>query len=443
MPSRVIGKNRKPAALIVGFDGAMAERIGRLFPARQVIEHLDEVEQKEWDVRITTRSALGADYHLYVIGIGCDAYAPPGRAELPSSFGPYHHDAPRPRSAPRSPPRPAPRPPGAQPASRVQWTGGSRARELHIAENLPASVERLVVTKLGPLAQTEENHQFLQPNSVLEPFLTTMLDQYLAGRFPRPGRESECWCFPAYAVSIAPEIVEVALCEWQKRDPERFPVADWANKAMWRTPAENRVARELDKLNAKRTAILADLDERQEQFEAQLTEAKQSAATNERLLLTAQSDDLVNAVAECLSELGFDITRMDEVHTKERLEDLRVTSPGQSWTALVEIKGYSGGAKSNDLQKFGRYWLQYFKDEGKEPDAGWYIVNQFLQDDPSARRPILLGNDAALSTFIADNNGLAIDTADLFRLWMAVKEQRLTAEEARSRLMQTRGRFTF
>jgi hypothetical protein len=299
------------------------------------------------------------------------------------------------------------------------------------------------VTKLVALAQSEESHQLLQPESVIEPFLTTLLNEYLAGRFFRPGAKSECWCFPHYAVGIAPEIVKVALQEWQERDPETFPVVDWTKKTIWRTPDENRLVGKLDELNTRRAAILSDFDQRQEQLEAELMEARQSAETNERLLLTAQGDDLVNIVAGCLSELEFHVMEMDDVHTDERLEDLRIISPGQNWTALAEVKGYSGGAKSNDLLKFGRYWLRYFQEKGREPDAGWYIVNQFLQDDPSARRPILLGNDAALSTFIADNNGLAIDTADLFRLWMAVKEQRLTAEDARSRLIQASGRFTF
>jgi hypothetical protein len=427
MPARVIGKNPKPAALIVGFDDATAERIKRLFPASILIDHLDEVDQQEWDVLITTRSALGAEYHLYVIGLGCEAFLPPGRALLPSAFGPYHDTSQAENTS----------------TGWVTWTGPSRATQLHVAENLPSTIEQLIVTQLVPLAKQEREHQWLHPGDVIEPFVSTIRNQCLAGRFPRPGGISECWCFPGYAVSITPQIVEVALQEWQERDPETFPSADWTNKSMWRTPAENRAAGELDKLNAQRAAILADLDRRQVQLDAELTEAKLAAEANERRLLTAQSDDLLNAVAECLSDLGFDVIKMDEVHTDERLEDLRVTPPGQGWTALAEIKGYGGGGKSNDLLKFGRYWIRYPKEGGKEPDAGWYIVNQFLKDDPGTRRPILSGNEAALSIFEADYHGLVIDTADLFRLWMAAKDGRLPAEEARSRLVQATGRFTF
>lgn len=427
MPSRVIGTKPKPAALILGFDDENAERIGSLFSAWQPITHLDEVDQQESDVLVTRRSALGAEHHLYIIGLGCDALVLPGRNELPSAFGPYH-DASAPNNAT---------------GGWVQWTGPSRATELHVAGNLPAGIEQLIVTKLSPLARVEKEHHWLHPREVLEPFVTTIRDQCLAGRFLRPGRESECWCFPGYAAAIVAEIVEVALQEWRKRDPETFPVADWVNRAMWRTPAENRVADELDKLGAERATILAELEERQQQLEAEFADAKQSAETNERLLLTAQGDDLVNIVAGCLSELGFDVTKMDEIHTDERLEDLRVISPGQGWTALAEVKGYSGGAKSNDLLKFGRYWLRYFQEEGREPDAGWYIVNQFLENDPSTRRQILLGNESALSTFDADYNGLSIDTANLFRLWMAVRDGRLLAEEARSSLIQASRRFAF
>jgi hypothetical protein len=444
MPAQVMGKKPKPAALIVGFDDAMAERIGRLFPARKVIDHLDEVEQKEWDVLITTRSALGADYHLYVIGIGCDAYAPPGRAELPSSFGPYHDDTPKQRTSP--PGAVGKRPLGGHPSSsRVQWNGASKASEFHVAENLPASIERLIMTKLGPLAETEETHQWLHPKSVLEPFLTTLLDQYLAGRFPRPGAKSEFWCFPGYAVSIAPEIVEVALYEWQKRDPETFPSADWVNRSRWRTANENRVANELEELQAERTAMLARMQQRERQLESELAEAKREAETGERLLLTAHGDELVRVVDVCLSSLGFQATNMDDLDTGTvRREDLRVTSPDVSdWVALIEIKGYArGGARVNDLLKLGRYRTEYLKETGSEPNAVWYVVNQFEGEDPSIRPPMLSSDESALGTF-AEDNGLAIDTADLFRLWMAVKDGRLTAGEARSRLMQARARFGF
>ena len=70
MPPRVIGEQVKPRALILGFDEATAKRIGMLFGSWKPIEELAEVEQQEWDVLVTARSAVHAEYHLYVISAG-------------------------------------------------------------------------------------------------------------------------------------------------------------------------------------------------------------------------------------------------------------------------------------------------------------------------------------------------------------------------------------
>lgn len=337
------------------------------------------------------------------------------------------------------------------------WQGNSKAREFAIPKGLPSSIETLIKTQLVPLTQQEQTHEWLELSvrsaatdqewaSVLQPFLLTRRDQVLAGRFPRPGARSECWCFPDYAISIAPAIVEVALREWRKRDPEVFPTTDWASQSQWRTTSENRLVNELDELEAQRAATLANMRQREAQLESQLAEAKPEAETGERLLLTAQGDELGRIVDECLSSLGFQVTNMDNLDRPGavRREDLRVTSPDISgWVAVVEVKGYTrGSAKVNDLLKLGRYRTEYLKETGSEPSAVWYVVNQFVGDDPSTRPPMLSSDESTLETF-AEDSGLAIDTADLFRLWMAVKIGHLTPEEARSRLVQARGRFVF
>jgi hypothetical protein len=377
---------------------------------------------------ITTRSALGAEHHLYIIGLGCEAYEPPGRAGLPSAFGPYHDTS------------------QAENASSgwVQWTGPSKATQLYPAENLPSTIAHLIETQFAPLAQQEQQHQWLHPGDIIEPFVSTIRGQCLAGRFPRPGANSECWCFPQYTIQIAPEIVQVALQEWQKRDSRTFPVADWANNAKWRTPAENRFASELDRLNAQRATILAELEERQRQLEAELADAKQSAETNERLLLTAQGDDLVGTVTDCLSGMGFEVRNMDEVYPSgDRREDLQVTAPDMpEWIALVEVRGYVRGAQLRDLYRMERYRTRYLQDNADLPSALWYIANHFRENDPETRALVLASNDQDVKGF-AEIGGLVIDTTHLFRLWMAVRDGRLPTGEARSSLMQTSGRFTF
>jgi len=44
-----------------------------------------------------------------------------------------------------------------------------------------------------------------------------------------------------------------------------------------------------------------------------LAEAVREAEAGERLLLTAQRDELVQIVSECLSGLGFQATNMDDL----------------------------------------------------------------------------------------------------------------------------------
>jgi len=204
------------------------------------------------------------------------------------------------------------------------------------------------------------------------------------------------------------------------------------------------VAKELEDLESKRIAIFAELDERQQRLEAELTEAKRSADAHERRLLTAKGDDVVRVAAECFSDLGFDVANMDEVYPEgDRREDLQVTvRETPEWIVLVEVRSYRGGAQSRDLLRIGRFSKRYLRDNGKDADALWYVVNQFNEDNPALRQPVLASNEPELEEF-ANDGGVAIDTADLFRLWMAVRDGRLTAEEARSRLIQARGRFVF
>ncbi len=439
MPSRVIGEQAKPRALIFGFDDAMAKRIGALFGSWKPIKDFGEVDQQEWDVVVTTRSVVQAEHHLYVIATGCDAYALGMGGQVPSAFGPFHNPA----------------EPDNIYKGWINFTGDSRARELEVPAGLPSSITRLIETQLVPLSRQETVHRWLAPSvtspeydqaweNALEPFLTTRRNQCLAGRFPRPGAESECWCFPSYAVSLAPAIVEVALGEWRKRDSRTFPQSDWSNNPQWRTPTENRITGELDELQAKRQAVLRQLGEAQERLETELLEAKRNAEGRERLLLTGQRDDLVGVTIDCLSDLGFGVTNMDEIYPAGELrEDLQVTTPEvPDWIALVEVRGYRRGAQTTDLQRIERFRRRYLRDNGRDADAAWYIVNQFNTGDPGTRPPVLVSNEDDLALF-ADDNGLAIDTTDLFRLWMAVKDGRVTSEQARPLLVGKRGRFEF
>ena len=70
-----------------------------------------------------------------------------------------------------------------------------------------------------------------------------------------------------------------------------------------------------------------------------------------------------------------------------------------------------------------------------------YIVNQFVGQDPNERPPILAANPAELEAFAED--GVAIDTATLFRMWRAVQVGELEPHTARDLIRMAKGRFVW
>lgn len=76
------------------------------------------------------------------------------------------------------------------------------------------------------------------------------------------------------------------------------------------------------------------------------------------------------------------------------------------------------------------------------PDAAWYVVNQFRSQDPASRPRALASNDPEIAEFSeSEPPGLVIDTVELFKLWQAVGDKRVSQEEARTLLTTSTGRF--
>jgi hypothetical protein len=130
-----------------------------------------------------------------------------------------------------------------------------------------------------------------------------------------------------------------------------------------------------------------------------------------------------------------------ETPENDRREDLRVGLRGSEWCAIVEVRGYKGGAQVNDLMRIERFATRYAADVGKPPDSRWYIVNQFVGRDPDQRPPMLESNPVELADF-AEAGGLVADTTEIFRLARDVESGVLTQESARRALLDCRGRFT-
>lgn len=418
----VFGEEPRPRVLIHGFDDdETAGRIGELVPTSKVIADLDEIHQPEWDVLVTSEGVpYNLEDHIYVVGFG-------------TTFGDYDGGN----------------------GGITRSTLETRAREFEVPRDLPDHVSSLVRRDLLVTARVNEVNHPLRPSwygtrgtsygprpDVLIPFLRTREPEILAGRFPRPEGHAETWAIGPSSEPVA--WVRAALIEWHRHDPIRFPIdLSWRSDHRWLTVEELRVRDEIQKLDAETQRVLSDLQQQRRELEAKLSEAQERADSGSRRLLTAKGVPLVEAVAHSLRSMGFDVEDRDEQADRgDNLEDLLVRDPGEpGWEALVEVRGYNRGARASDLQRIGRFVLRRVQEGQGEPTGRWYIVNQFVGQDPATRqRPI--PNDADVKTF-SDDRGLIIDTAEFYRLSRDVQLGVTTLTYARSTLREQTGRFEY
>jgi hypothetical protein len=198
----------------------------------------------------------------------------------------------------------------------------------------------------------------------------------------------------------------------------------------------------LQALAEERERIVRELDEREGSLRADLVSAKRAAELGARRLLNAQGDQLVEAVAEALRSLGFSVVDVDAtLDGARRVEDLRVSEPADpGWTNITEVKGYSGGARSSDLQRLSNYAELYRTRTERLPDTRWYVVNHALTDPPAGRTEVLAGADDHVDLF-AEVGGLVIDTRILFSLVRDVELGLREAETVRQHMRQGTGRL--
>ena len=208
------------------------------------------------------------------------------------------------------------------------------------------------------------------------------------------------------------------------------------------TPAESAAFNALEALGVERERVVNELDEREAVLTASVIAAQRAAEVGARRLLTAQSDDLVDAVAEALRTLGFVVIDVDAtLNGVQRIEDLQLSDPMASeWTNITEVKGYSGGAKSSDLLRLNNY-AELFRSRTQDlPAARWYVVNHALTDPPSSRTQVLAGADDHVALF-AEVGGLVIDTRILFSLARDVVLDHRHPDAVREHMRRSSGRL--
>ena len=146
-----------------------------------------------------------------------------------------------------------------------------------------------------------------------------------------------------------------------------------------------------------------------------------------RRALWADGDELVAAVAMILTELGFEVEDMDATRSpnEPRREDLRLTHESHpDWEAIVEVKGYAQGTKTNNARQIREHRERYIVEKGRAPGLTVWLANPFREMDPSSR-PQPDVNVGAAAEQIGAVHVLA---SDLYLQWAFVKTGRLSAD---------------
>lgn len=351
--------------------------------------------------------------------------------------------------------------PGKTSYGTLLFSGRQRGRTFRLTKQPPA-VRDLIEREGVPWLNEQEALPYLQfkvlslgpgsypPRDLHEgeltssdPFIVDADGNFVMGAFPR---SDATWTWAIPFVPAHPELWLLAALAWfREKQPERFPeVNPWRSRDQWRTQDERVAASELARLRSERAAAIAEFDARELELEAAKANAARAAELGPRRLLTAQSDELVDATVESLEALGFTVINVDHARLAAQqalVEDLHISVPERpDFHILGEVKGYTRGAKASDLIQIGQHALRYLQREGLPPDRCWYIVNQFLEKDPDDRQAPLPGAQEDISVF-AEGGGLIIDTRELFLLSQRVADGALSPETAREMLLNATGVF--
>jgi hypothetical protein len=431
--ARLINSNPHPRVLLMFLTGAEDEAMEPVFATTRVIDSVARVDADEWDAVIarhggnfTAAPTYELSTHLHVL------------AAVARVAGTATH-------------------PGDENGIEVGFSAGSRATELIVPPELDPALSRLVQDTLVPVCGQRHQQRVLGPSpayfitvrelgfaptDLVRPFLLTRRGEILAGEIRRPGG-AIAWILP-HDVDLTAEWAHAAMRRWREVDPARFPLgSEWRDDARWQTGGERDLHAQIASARETLFAATKRLEGEITVLDAQLRAAAAQADANERRLVTEAGAELVDAVRTALESIGFKVQDVDKDRPPgDRLEDLRVVDPDDGWTAIAEVRGYTGGARVNDLIRIGmRFATRFEKAEQTPPDRLWYIANDFREMPPGERPAILAANPVELETF-GENGGLAISTVVLLELSLALAAGRIEPSAARRLLRDATGRFT-
>ena len=216
------------------------------------------------------------------------------------------------------------------------------------------------------------------------------------------------------------------LADIHEHDPDRVPQPPpgLGSPSDWYTTAERALEARIRAIGGE----IQQLEDERVQLESDLAAEGEKADTGIRRAIWAEGGDLVEAVSEILQELGFSVQDMDAcaIENEPKHEDLRLTHTGHpDWEAIVEVKAYANGIRTNDGRQIREHRDHYLKEKGRAPELTLWLANPFRQMEPSSRpAPGKSVNDAAPMV-----ETVCALTKDLYRQWVLVTRDDLEAND--------------
>ena len=204
------------------------------------------------------------------------------------------------------------------------------------------------------------------------------------------------------------------LCDVHRSDPIRVPQAPprLSQPLDWYTPQERVLADRISQIELE----IQRLSNERHQLQTELVAEAGRADREIRRALWDDGDELVAAVRDILTDLGFAVRDMDAQlgQAGSKREDLRITLQGRPrWQGVVEVKGYTSGIRTNDARQIREHRDRYSLEEGRPPDLTLWLSNPYRTRDPSSR-PAPDGNVKVAAEVAGAVHVLA---SDFYRQW--------------------------
>ena len=215
------------------------------------------------------------------------------------------------------------------------------------------------------------------------------------------------------------------LCELHASDPTRVPQTPpgLSQPSDWYTPQEKALADRISRIESEFERLSNELD----QLQTKLAGEGERADRGIRRALWADGDDLIAAVKDVLTDLGFGVCDMDaELRPDEpKREDLRLTLQDEpAWQAMVEVKGYTSGTRTNDNRQIREHRDRYIDEVGRSPELTVWLANPYRTMEPSSRT----APDQNVKGAAEAIGAVHVLAPDLYRNWALVAAGSLDAE---------------